>query len=224
MRHRCYHGAAHQSTASHSWFTQLHNEVNYLTSKLRQLKSKPCGNYKYAEGRNCKTEKQNWTVAYLLALTVWTACHISASNENLLKFQVNSLVHSWVSHTFFTFPHRGKTSSDKENAWINAIFHEPQSTSDRFEGNLYDVKVNVLRWRPLSFKHILIRTQTHSAQCMLTVRDVSLCPSHKSMHIRRSHFMVFFLLKCRSGWMRRVNIVEGCRGERVRSIGKVCTK
>lgn len=164
MRHRCYHGAAHQSTASHSWFTQLHMEVNYLTSKLRHLKSKPCGNYKYAEGRNCKTEQQNWTVAYLLALTVWTSCHISASNENLLKFQVNSLVHSWVSHTFFTFPHRGKTSSNKENAWINAIFHEPQSTSDRFEGNLYDVKVNVLRWRPLSFKHIHLHTHTNT-QC-----------------------------------------------------------
>lgn len=101
MRHRCYHGAAHQSTASHSWFTQLHKEVNYLTSKLRHLKSKPCGNYKYAEGRNCKTEQQNKTE---LLPTFWHwQFELLATFQRQTKTFWNS---KWIRLSIHEFPTR----------------------------------------------------------------------------------------------------------------------
>lgn len=137
-----------------------YNEFNYLTFNLRQLKPKPSGNCKQHVCRNCKTSTQ-------LLPTFWHwQFELLASFQRQTKTFWNS---KWIRLAIHEFPTRishfhieEKRSSNKENAWINAIFHEPQSTSDRFEGNLYDVKVNVLRWRPLSFQYTHTNTHTHT--------------------------------------------------------------
>lgn len=119
---------------------------------------------------------------------------------------------------FMSFPHVFHISTSRKNEAATKKTLESMQFFMNLNRHLIDLRAICMMSKLMSYVDALwvfsthTQTHIHTRITVLTVCDVSLCPSHKSVHICRRHFMVFFLLDCRVGEIRREGSTEGCEG------------